>query len=106
LGDGRKAKLNLLRNCPACRTKALPFLWLAWLNRATCQQCKARIGFHWGFAAAFYVGLVVFFIAALPVVVGLDFWGSVAVLFVGFYVLNFLAARFGPLEQKHRWWEP
>ena len=66
-----------------------------------CRTCKARIGEHWIFRGVYNLLIVpAFGIVAFLVSVdhGLAIGG--AFFLIGFVGLNFLAARFAPLEAK------
>lgn len=59
------------------------------------------------FAAIFYLlVLVPFSIAAFLATIDIGLGVGAAVFVVGLALLNALAAKYGPVEAKTKWWQP
>ena len=89
------------RQCPACESGELSVIRLATSTGINCRSCKARTGFHWIFRAVYNLLIVpAFGIVAFLVFLDHGLAIGAAFFLIGFVALNFLAARFAPLEVK------
>ena len=95
-----------MRECPVCGAEGLSITRLAVLHRATCRSCGSRVGFNWLFAAFLYTAVVATFsIAMLFVVTEYGIIVGAGAFVLGLTLLSGAAARFGPLEEKLKWWQ-
>ena len=95
------------RQCPKCGANCISSLQIGLFLRPRCSTCGAKVGLHWLVGTAILlVGSVaapVVLLILLPFNVRiLTLLGTLTTLMVIFLVVG----KFGPVEEKVKWWEP
>ena len=97
------------RRCPECASSTIPVIGLLLFRKPRCPTCGSRVGFNSLFELAFNL-LTNFPIAvvSLLLIFARGVFVGLAVGFMAFLVLAFLAAKFAPLEtrilKRHQLW--